>query len=64
MVIEYTLETLVVLGIGSFLWIFYQEFVQGNLYGSDTPRNIEQYFPELGNDQALGLEQVVSLPFP
>ena len=53
--LEYFLATLVVLVVTSLSWVFYQRFVQGNLYGGLA----------LGGDsKAMGLETAVSLPFP
>ena len=60
--LEYVLTTLIFAGFVSFLWVFYQGFVQGNLYGADSEEN--GFFGLAQNDRGCGLERVTSFPFP
>jgi len=46
--LEYFLLSFIVLFAASLTWVFYQGFVSGNLYGK----------------QGMGLEKVVSRPYP
>jgi len=49
-VTETFLLLLVIVGIASFVWLFHQGYVGGNLYGF--------------KDSTLGIEQVVSRDYP
>jgi hypothetical protein len=63
--LEYTMASLITAGFLSMLWLFYQGFVQGNLYGSTGDRHWNQDIFRLHeDDKAMGLEKAVSLPFP
>lgn len=62
-VLEYALGMLIIAGLGSLLFLFYQGFVQGNLYGSAGELNPGLYLLD-EDDKALGLEKAVSLPLP
>ncbi len=61
--VEYALSICIVAALGSMLFLFYQGFVQGNLYGSAGEFNEKVYLLAADN-KAFGLEKVVALPFP
>jgi hypothetical protein len=64
-VTEFALATVITAALGSMLFLFYQGFVRGNLYGGTTGADINVKELHLsGADRSLGLEMVVSSPFP
>ena len=63
MAVEYALASVAMAAVASLLWLFFQGFVQGNLYGGGE-RGQNQFFGLAENDKALGLERTVALPFP
>lgn len=61
--VEYALAVVIVAGLGSGLFLFYQGFVQANLYGHAGESQNSLF--RLANDyKAIGLERVVSMPTP
>ena len=62
-VLEYALATTIVAALGAGLFLSYQGFVYGNLYGSAGEYNEGVYLlPK--EHKSMGLERVVSLPMP
>ena len=61
-VLEYALGVLIVAGLCSGLYLFYQGFIQGNLYGSAGEAN-NVYLLATENKQ-LGLHKATALPLP
>lgn len=61
--LEYALGVTIVAALGAGLFLFYQGFVQANLYGNagDTNRAL---FGLNTDYKAMGLERVVSMPVP
>lgn len=61
--LEYVLATTIVMALGFALFLFYQGFVQANLYGHAGNSNRSLF--NLAEDyKAVGLERVVSMPVP
>ena len=59
--IEYALVVFIVVGLSSGLYLFYQGFVQGNLYGS-AGNEQNEIFLFSKEYQQLGLQRTTSLP--
>lgn len=59
---EFALAVLITAALGSMLFLFYQGFVQGNLYGTAGDSN--SLFKLVPDENAFGLERAVALPFP
>jgi hypothetical protein len=59
---EFALGILITAALGSMLFLFYQGFVQGNLYGTAGDNN--SVFLLAADENSFGLERTVSLPFP
>jgi hypothetical protein len=59
--LEYAMAVTVVAAIGSLLWLFYQGYVVGSLYGGSKNWNV---LGTVQGNKALGLEKAVSLPIP
>lgn len=59
------MATIITAGLGAMLFLFYQGFVRGNLYGGTTgaATNANELFLS-PDDRAMGLENVVANPFP
>ena len=60
--VEVALLAPIVVGLTYVSFLFYQGFVEANLYGRNA--NVHNYYSKEGENQALGLEMAVSLPFP
>ena len=61
--LEYALGILIVAGLCSGLYLFYQGFVQGNLFGSAGKDANKMYLLAEDNKQ-MGLHKAASLPTP
>lgn len=61
--LEYALGIVIVAGLASLLFVFYQGFVQANLYGHAGEFN-DSLFGLGAEYSAIGLERVVSMPVP
>jgi hypothetical protein len=59
---EFALGVLITAALGSMLFLFYQGFVQGSLYGTAGDNN--PLFLLAQDENSFGLERTVSLPFP
>jgi hypothetical protein len=59
---EFALATMITVALGSILFLFYQGFVVGNLYGTQGEMSNAAF--GLVSDNSFGLERVVALPFP
>lgn len=60
--LEYALTTMIVVGLASMLFMFYQSMVQANLFGSAGENNTIYLLHEDYN--SLGLSRMSALPLP
>ena len=60
--LEYVLGTLIVMGMSSMLYLFYQSFIQANLFGSAGESNAVYLLSE--DYKSLGLHKMTALPLP
>jgi len=62
--LEYAMTAVVFVGLVAKIWIFYEDFVQRNLYGGQGRLLKDRPVGVVEGDKSIGLEKVVSLPFP